>query len=209
MHNNSIYWKFSVTIITILFISIISAGCSAGYRLLTIDEGIAHFSFEYPADLNEVDISRYNLDIYVSAYLIRSVVKDGWWDKSLFVAAEKPPVLGYEDAHDAGTFLVEYINKLKDDFKIVQVRERTPVTIGGIQGEQVVYSYDERSMRMPLPDAPLKGHPGGSSLIWINRAIFFDHDGLVWFIRMSSIEEEAEKTKLDFEQFIDTFEILD
>jgi len=108
----------------------------------------------------------------------------------------------------AGSFLEAYIIDIKDSFEVFQVLERSSVNISGISAEQVVYAYDEFSVRNPLPDAPLKGTPSGSSLIWVGRAIFFDHDGLVWFIRMKSIEEAAEKTKLDFEHLIETFRIL-
>ena len=203
-------WILYITITTILFIMLtVYSGCNTRYRLLTEDEGIAHFSFEYPADLNEVEFIRSSTDDFICVSLIREVVKDGWWDKSLYFLAEKPPVLEYEDAYDANSLLEAYIMDIKDSFEVFQVLENSSVNISGISAEQVIYTYDDFSRRMPLLDAPLEGEPAGPSLIWIDRAIFFDYNGLVWFIRMKSTEETAEQTKLHFEHFIETFRILE
>jgi len=197
-----------ITISIMLFMMLtVSPGCNIGYKLLTEDKEIAHFSFEYPADLNEV--VRSSEDDFICISLIREVVKDGWWDKSLSFITQKPPVIGYEEAYDAGSFIEAYITRLKDSFEVVQVLERSSVNISGISGEQVIYTYDDFSRRMPLLDAPLEGEPAGPSLIWIDRAIFFDYNGLVWFIRMKSTEETSEQTKLDFEHLIETFRILE
>ena len=203
-------WKvYTILLIILLIILSVSMNCSNGYKLLTEDEGIAHFSFEYPADLNEVEFIRSSTDDFICVSLIREVVKDGWWDKSLSFITQKPPVIGYEEAYDAGSFIEAYITRLKDSFEVVQVLERSSVNISGISGEQVIYTYDDFSRRMPLLDAPLEGEPAGPSLIWIDRAIFFDYNGLVWFIRMKSTEETSEQTKLDFEHLTETFRILE
>ena len=201
-------WKVYILLLILPFIMApVSTGCFFKYKQFVEDKGIAHFSFEYPADLDEHD--RVRSREFVSASFYRCLVEDGWWDKRLYVIAEKPPVLGFEDVYDAATMLDRYISRMKNDFEVAQVLERSSVNISGVSGEQVVYTYDEYSGTFPLFDAPLEGHPGGPSLIWIDRLICFDHNGLVWFIRMKSVEGAAEKTRLDFEHFIQTFKILE
>jgi len=203
-------WKvYTILLIIPLIILSVSMNCSNGYKLLTEDKGIAHFSFEYPADLNEETI-RSSMDDYICVFIIRRVVKDGWWDKDLYVLAEKIPIQRFEaEIHDAVTMIEKYISDVKDSFEVFQVLEKSSVNIGGVSGEQVVYTFDAFSRRMPLLDAPLEGEPAGPSLVWIGRLICFDHNGLVWFIKMESTEETDEQTKLDFEHFIETFRILE
>jgi hypothetical protein len=153
-------------------------------------------------------IDIYKMDKYVTAYFIREIVKDGWFDKDLYILAFKLPGFADINVNDARTLLEQDIMRLDKDFKVSKVLERSPISVDGITGELVVSTYDLNSRRMPLPDGGLKGEPQKPNLIEISRNTYFDQGGLVWMISMTSTEEVAEETRADFAHLIKTFKIL-
>jgi len=193
--------------LAIIFLVILSTlmltlpGCLSPYRTFSYTQGVAHFKFEYPRDLEKVDVSR--TDKYSGVYFTREIVKDGWFDMDLYILVDKAPEL------DARSRLEKDITRLEEALKVSKVLERSPVVISGISGELVVSTYDLYSHRIPWPDPVFKGAPQGPELIEISREVYFDNNGFAWYIRMTSTEEVAEEAKADFEHVINTFKILD
>jgi hypothetical protein len=186
---------------------LVCSGCLSKYETFSNNEGIAHFSFEYPGDMENLDI--YRTDKYVAVYFIREIVEDGWFDRDLYVTVYKPPGFKGLSISDAKTLLEDYIILLDEDFKVSKVLERSPVNISEIPGELLVTTWDMMSPRIPLPDGALEGTPHQASLMMISRRAYFDQGGMVWKIQMESTEEVAEETKEDFEHILNTFKIMD
>lgn len=203
------YISHAVLLLTMVTLVAVSLCCTAGYRLYTEDEGIAHFSFEYPSNMKDAEVYHPEKGNHVSVTMIRRVVENGWWDKDLYIIAQRPPVPNYEDADNVSMMFEKYLADIEDTYEITEVLESSTVNISGMQAEQVVYMYDEYSWYSWPTQIPPEGKPGGTSLVWIDRIIFLEHDGLVWFIRMKSTKETAEEARLDFEHILQTFTFLD
>ena len=207
MFDGRVNYRFCIILLVILFtLALTFSGCSK-YRTFTNNDGIAHFSFEYPGDIKKSHIHR--VDAFVNVHFRREIVKDGWFDKDLYIAAFKPPGFANTYISDAKTLLEQDIVCLDEAYEVSRVLERSPININEIQGELVVSIYDYHTPRMPLPDAPLKGTPQQPSLMMMIRSAYFNQGGLVWIIRMIYTEEVAEETTVDFEHIINTFKILD
>ncbi|MBI4304280.1 MAG: hypothetical protein HY665_08105 [Chloroflexi bacterium] len=139
----------------------------------------------------------------------REVVKNGFYDKFLWVQVFRPREYLYKDAYDAKTVLENDISDLMEYFKVAQVLERSSANVSGIVGELVVSTVDIRSASPPSPDSDPRGTPKGSQLIDIVRSVYFDYGGLIWKISMRSYEKVAEEGRADFEHVLKTFKILD
>ena len=183
-----------------------STSFSSQYRQFTETKGIVHFSFEYPADCKSQDHIRTNTGVQLN--FDREVVKGGWADKDLLIDADKILVSVNPASYEPKTRLEETVSQITEGFNVVQTLERSSVTIGdGITGEQLVYSFDEGSSRMPMLDAPQKGRPKYGPLIQTGRSVYFNYGEFAWFIDMYSYTDE-EQTKADFEHVLQTFKIL-
>jgi len=205
-------YRFSVILLLILSVLVmIFSACISNYRTFSSNEGIAHFSFEYPSDMKYLKFNDegYVSEKYITLLFRREIVEDGWFDKDLYIAAFKPPGFNELSISDAKTLLEQDIIRLDEAFEVSKVLERSPVNIGGISGELVVTSWDMMSPRMSLPDGPFEGTPQQPSLMMIGRSAYFDQGGLVWIIRMDSTEEAEEETGEDFAHILKTFKILD
>jgi len=77
--------------------------------------------------------------------------------------------------------------------------ERYPVSVSGVEGELIAYVVD---WFLPVPgdDGPLLKYV---------RAVYFDHNGLVWWIEAECELEMVDQVKADFEHILETFQILD
>lgn len=208
MFDGKINYRSCIICLLVLFtLTLTFSACLSKYRTYLNKEGIAHFSFEYPKDIEKSRIHR--TDEFVDVYFRREIVKDGWFDRDLYIAAYKPPGFADISISDAKNLLEQGVILLDEAFEVSKVLERSPVNINGIMGELLVYTWDMMSPRMDLPDGPLEGTPQQPSLMMIGRGAYFDHDGLVWMIRMDSAEEVAEETRLDFEHVLGSFKFID
>ena len=83
-----------------------------------------------------------------------------------------------------------------------QLLERSQVTVSGINGEQIVYSYTEiRGVGQRKTDEdpyPMQG-----------RRIYFYSNGVIWELTLDLLLSEAETANADFEHLLETFQILD
>ena len=173
------------------------AGCTKceGYKQLSVEEGIAHFSFEYPCnwEIGIVDTSEDYTDVSVTGAHIRTrgahlpsstwILFVDWPDGDIpSAAAAMEDSLSFWETQDAFELL-----------------ERSVVEIAGVRAELVVF-LDEISrdwVRVPEPVPS------------ISRELYFDCGGLIWNIYCSSILDAAEADNVHFEHLLETFRILD
>jgi hypothetical protein len=143
--------------------------------------------------------------LLVGLSIQREVVKDGWIDKYLIIIVEKPFT---GETRNSKTELEDHITQLIEIFKTASVLERSRIRVSGVAADMFASRVDLYSRRLPLPEAS-KGAPPGPNVFEIERAAYFDHDGLIWKLSMIAPEEETEKAKIEFEHVIKTFKILD
>lgn len=192
-------------LLAMLLISLVmNAGCSSYAKYTTHKESV-RFSFEYPRSYEEM--STYEFPFLVMVSFDRSIVEENQLlERSyLCVTAREASLL---DNPDAKAALEDEIakfatNKNNRDFEII---DRSPVTIAGLVGERVEFSYCH------FRDDPFIDYEGPYvelPITSIVRCAYFDHDGFVWAIFLKSTEGLAEEDKAHFEHILETFTILE
>ena len=170
----------------------------------TLSEGDAHFSFEYPRDYEErvthVDPG------WTMMYSARELVEEDWVIESslLMVDVYEAGLLGNPDAEAA---LESEITRIAThehyiDFEIL---DRSSVSIAGVKGEQCVFSYYYPEKAPSFDEGPILKLPATI----IVRCVYFDHNGYIWGIRLSSTEGLAGEDEAHFEHILETFKILE
>lgn len=169
------------------------------YKKLAIEEGIARLSFEYPSNWNIPLIETrhdYTNFIVYAPWLKRDddFIPSTFWHFFAQPADEEWP--------NAMTALEDDLSfwKAELDFKVM---ERSKIEIGGVEGEQVVFSYRYRRV-----DPTTRRFTEESEPV-IQRNIYFDRGGIVWNIREESNLEVAKVHNVYFEHMLETFKILD
>ena len=200
MNRKTQFWFKLMVVMTLLVVSLAPVACAAkeqgAYKKLVLREGIAHFSFEYPSTYDEPTVS--------PTGRFTSVVSG----RKLTGANGNDPVLdiyvteGGDLRPDAKTSLEKALNRYETEiFKDFKLIERSSITVLGVRTEQIVYTYSG-------------GYPGtgisdrGIPAPFMGREVFFDYNGMVWNITISSLLEESETARADFEHILQTFKIL-
>lgn len=188
---------FLLVLLILLSSVFIFTGCS-GYTRFTLREGDAHFTFEYPKDYDEKYVSI--VSIFTRMTFCRSLLEEDWIDSWFRVRVSK---VGWWSSYpDAKATLEADILWSADTFEDYQILERSPVSVAGVEGEQVISSY---TAEHDDPHADYFMKEG----LTVNRDIYFDHNGFIWEITMMSIEEMAEADEAVWEHILKTFKILD
>jgi hypothetical protein len=84
----------------------------------------------------------------------------------------------------------------------IEPPDRYPVTVAGVQGEQIVVCCDILYRRVHA----------SFDVEWIPstiREVYFDHSGVIWKIWVRSHRDMSEIAYIDFEHILETFQILD
>jgi len=178
----------------------IGVGCTKceGYKQLSVDEGIAHFSFEYPCNwkIGIVDARHDYEHTYTNVKVFgpdfkreRDTVSSTVW--IFFICPTDA------DTPDASAAL-EYSLSYWQDFRDFEILERSTVEIAGLQVEQVVFFCQVAGRFYDSPPIPS-----------IDRELYFEYSGLIWKISISSRPEVVEADNVHFEHLLETFRILD
>lgn len=195
----------------VIFINVIiftgclmSGGCNSAdvnsYKTYVMDQGLVHFSLEYPAN--------YMVD-YVEYAESSS-------DKSRSSAIFS--IMGPKDRHVNDytdvCVVVDLPDRLMPDAKSLHERSETNAESWKYyeliyKGEMIIngisaYRLDYQNIDI-LPAIANDGGPG----IEVMRRVDFDADGRVWTIYMTSPLSAADADKVHFEHILETFEILE
>ncbi len=171
------------------------------YETFVADEGIPHFSFEYPSyyavgyqSMPGVPSTNAGLHSVPIEEFYEGSVKD--IDIHIHYTGGGFP--------DAETAMKERIAQIKRETN-VQIREQVRIIIAGIEGWELVASFEEKPFPPPGDDAGLPRDPEHI----ISRDLFFDYQGMMWQISLYTDVGSYEQTNADFEHVLGTFRILD
>jgi len=173
------------------------------YRTFVANEGIPHFSFEYP--------SYYELVSYqpMPVYLGTSVILSG-----PFAEEEKGNIKHVEITVD------KYLKSAKsgldwriDDYKSglraglmkeFKILEKNRVIVAGTEGWEIVVSFTETGVS-PSVDLPVREGPTPI----VSRNMFFENQDMIWEIFLYSDAATNVQAKADYEHIVRTFRFLD
>lgn len=204
MKRSSLLSLISITTITVLFTtSLLQSGCNGEQfrrgKHFVLREGIAHFSLDYPPaySVETFGSSPRDFDLRIARRRIGSNISD-----ILFSILVQKPNSREPDAKASLEFHLEETEsamKYINDFKLLK---RSPAVVAGIPGEQIIYSH---LAYLNFDDAD----PSKAFLTTlVKREIFFDYNGLIWNIRISSGLEKSDEVGADFEHILQTFKLL-
>ena len=191
-----VYLSFITVLMLLYVIHTIGGGCTqtTGYKELIVSEDMASFSFEYPAFYDEpyvsTPIETQSIEVDAGG-LIQPRVSGA---EFLFIT-----VLPVSDSFPNAKTMLDYEFSLIEGLPDFQLLERSPVTIAGSQGEQVIYSYYGYHTTWESPAETGTAYDA-----------YFDSGGLIWIVELIADEyTAAERAKADFEHILETFQILD
>jgi len=202
MDMKRVYLAFCIILVLLTLIliasSVIMMSCSrnetTGFKEFVVSEGLASFSFEYPAFcyVPYVDRSR---EPHYTEVKTGGVIQPGvGGDEHLFIR-----ILQTGNSFENAEAMLEDNLARAEEHQDFQLLERSSVNISGIQGEQIIYSYF------------------GYHSTWESEAetgtaykAYFDYEGLIWRVVMLADEyAAAERARADFEHVLETFQVLD
>lgn len=190
-------------LLLILIALIMQSGCDgSGYKAFTLEKGIGHFSFEYPAQykVEKVEVRDDSL-LYTDVVLSGPgpTLENGGMDYT-FISVFVDSTIDYPRSAEydlentlasASEFLVDF-----------QLLERSILSIVGITGQQIIY-YCNMGVREYPED------PEPELLPTIVRNIYFEQGDLIWNLHISYNQSIAEDAQAVFEHLLETFQILD
>jgi hypothetical protein len=197
---NSRYNRCLQIALAVLLVAIpVLTGCNIFYtKTVTIDEGIAHFSFARPEgytlktrtieDSAEVKYTYIVLSGPVGESLINSVIGI----QVIYPSPDFPDSLALWE-YNMSTY-EEY-----DDFETIDC---SPATVGGIQGSECGCYYTETAdLGRNLPDVvPVK---------MICKGVYFEYNGLIWGITLLSALDDMDENRAHFDYLLESFTFLD
>lgn len=185
---NKTYLKIMLTAAAVSIF--VLSGCSQvvdGYRIQTVNNGIAHFTFQYPQDW-KVDKIETRVNNPVTYTHVGVSSDNATW--SIFVT---PPEDKYPDASASIASSLSYAEK-QADYKLL---ERTSVLVGGtIPAVYIQYYY--RGIAY-------------DNVTWVSTygfEVWFDYNGLIWGISRSGLSNSEDVNKRHFDHLVQTFKIL-
>jgi hypothetical protein len=197
-------WILIVMAIMIVILVIMSTNRSS-YTRFTLVEGDVHFSFEYPSSYEETfnDVSSQSSMVSFD----RSIVEENWIVEDSYLRVHVYRA-GFVDGPDAEAALEATIASFATDehYSDFEILDRSSVTIAGVEGEQVTFSYYYPEA---IPSFDDEGPFFKLPLTFIVRCACFEYNGFIWEIRLQSTEGVADEDKVHFEHILETFAFPD
>jgi hypothetical protein len=196
MDMKRVYLAFLIAMVFTLVA--VTSGCSSndttGYKEFIVSEGLASFSFEYPAFCSEPRIDR-SLEPQSTVVDTIGVIQPRVNGTVLLVIS----IFQVNDTYPNAQAMLEDNLSSFEGLQDFHLLERSLVTIAEIQGEQIIFSYS----RYPSPTE-------FETETWTDYEAYFDSEGLIWRVWMLADEyAAAERARDDFEHVLETFQILD
>lgn len=182
--------------IVLLPTSMGSTGCArTSYERVTINEGFALFSFEYPFSFEKSSIQA-GTEGFSTADVFVGQRHDGSnrYELLLGVTVLKAGEGQKENAESWSNSCLETYKEVESDFNLIS---RSSVEINAHNAEQVIISY---TMTPPYIDE--------EPVATTERYVMFDHNGSIYWIMVIHDSGLVETANAYFEHMLDTFEIL-
>lgn len=189
---------------------IFTVGDTSEYRAITIEKGIALFSFEYSGYYSHKDgLAVYFDPDWTSVKLLAPM-------KQISAIAPNPDLKGrtvsmsytpaymdvfvYDASDRGGTAIGDLESRLENEYLGVAL-DRSQIMVSGVLAECVAYSVGSLIPLSPASEGDMPEKYG-----WV---VYFDHAGLIWRIEAESEVAMADQVQADFEHILQTFKILD
>ena len=172
----------------------------AGNRIITVKEGIGHFSMEYPSGFVlgsiKIDTSGGIESLFVD--FIGPVTPD------VGLALLNININDFEGKYTAETAARDLLSSAQKytNFKLL---DESTVNISGVTAYHHCYYHDKY---------PYDTHfekPGEDAILVTRliRKVYFDHSGFLWTISMHSDPSREEHDMTVFDRILDSFKVLD
>jgi hypothetical protein len=185
-----------------LFIAVtaltVASSCASsldGYKLVTQNKGFAHFTFECPAQyvrplwrLPRVEMKQ-NFTRLFTYHRDKKIPIDSIIE---VIAWRVMDSASYDNAEDLMKQRLSMFGRELD----FEIKEYLSVQVTGISAQGFMFTYSALGV-------------GSDSVPGVRRAVFFDHNGVIWEISMVSDSTRTEAAKADFDHLLETFIILD
>jgi hypothetical protein len=197
-------WIYLLMTTMMLITIVMSTGCSI-YTSFSLREGDARFSFEYPRNYEKIATDLYSG--YAIVWFARSLVEENWVTESSYLRVQVYEA-GRRGNPDAKAALEDTITRFATDehYRDFEIIDRSPVTIAGVAGEQVTFSY------CFFESDPVLDYEGPFFKLPITftvRCAYFDYNGFIWEIFLQSTEGMVDEDEAPFGHILETFTILD
>lgn len=193
-----------ISVLLVIIVGTVSCGClRPQFRTCTVKKGITHFSFEYPGKyrLNKIEQRDTYTDVTLSGppYIKDMVSTYGSVSAFLYgyeLDLDQLVNKSIEDWETPGTY--------PDPVNFILI-ERSPVTVGGIEGERVKYSDNSLLTTSDIARG-LSPVTVITCRVYIVRGKYLW--SLIWAFQQTDPETDA-SFEADFDHIIDTFKLLD
>ena len=170
----------------------------SGNKIVTVKEGIGHFSMIYPSDfvLGVIKIDNSGGIESLSVDFIGPMTDVGLPLISIDVS-------DYYDSFPAKSAADSLLNQARkyNNFKLL---DESTISVAGVTAYQHSYYYDT------YPYDPHIIPPEDATLItWLFRRVFFDYIEFSYTLRLGSDPSREEQDMAAFDRILETFKILD
>jgi hypothetical protein len=182
-----------------IFIISLMMGCT-GYKSFTFNNSIKNCLFEYSVLYNITNVNRAESFSIASVFLLlfSSISKKSGEDTFIQISITRTSA----SFPDYEALLEDHLKNEQQGLNMSEFKldKRSQVTVDGIQGEQIVYSY----VRKPDP-LSIKKSESHSAIAF---AVYFEKNGIIYRIIGDTLVERSAKTRNDFDHIVQTFKIL-
>jgi hypothetical protein len=183
----------------VLLLSMFLTGCR-NYKSFSLTEGIGHFSFEYSPRYSLKIMRTEGINTDETQVVFETAIKSVQdIDAEIVVHIEKAG-----DIYKSSLELLDSIIKNLDrGFKGCEFKERFMKNIRGIQGEEIIFTFNGYILEDVPSNLDLVSTPATTKIM------AFDHDGLIWYILMTSHDSYLSQAESDFDHILETFNIME
>jgi len=188
----------SVMILFTIGFSSCSGSSGKSYKIFRVSHAVADFSFEYPISypipyvdrefvkLTSLSTQRNTFDLYTRSTISITVMESDYYTP------------------DSVTQLEDHLGYIKHGLNdnSFMLLERSPVSVSGILGEQVSYTFNAWT---GLVDSSGNDQKVPS----VSYEAYFEKNGLLWNISINGNPNMTDDIKNDFLHIIQTFQFLD
>jgi hypothetical protein len=186
----------AVLLITSLFLT---ACGSSDYKVFSLQEGIGHFSLEYPSgySVTRIDIRNDAAQQYtdIGLNMPAGAGTPGLHEISIYAW----PADGNDNAALILAGMLARGETIFPDFKVLQ---RFSVMVGDMEGQAATFSWSA------APAGASANASEAGTLPAVSRMVCFRHGDLAWEIHVASDLEAQVQAETEFNHVLETFQIL-
>jgi hypothetical protein len=168
-----------------------------GYFIYTLQQGVRHFSIEYPAHFNVTTVQLLEAEKYTMVDIYGPFMKKERVRTRIWVTVSQKE----SQPQDAITALDATLS-IARTLPGYNMMERNTLNVNGIKAEQVEYFYYASRSDYEVNILKLEVAPT------VAREVCFLYGGAIWTMSMTSYEATVEADKLYFEHLLETFKVL-